>query len=467
MLMKKRLFLISFMIVLAVMAVGNSHTAHALNYPSAYSDYETEFDIRTSVKTTESFSFTANFPGSNFRLFIPPGATYINLQIYVNRDSLIGVAARIDQKPQCTYNTNQSEDQFGALPWKSPSDSSISIADYRVNDIQYKNRGGTIKAMEEVLSTEIPSPGEWLLIRDLSFDGSRIMKLTYTVYVNVATYNAWYTTTTFTDTGDPALTYGSAGGTCAAAWNQDYVEPEPEPPVDPGPPADATVEITSPADNETVSGVVTLTGTITGTGAKAVEFFVNNFSVGKDTTASGSPETYSVSWDTSALSGPYTITASVTDDGGTPLDTDEITLTVVVDPSVEQVLDAETLSVLQVDALQVSGQSVTLNPKLVFSTALTGEYDCYAMYLKGSDIFVAEEDGMWGGVAFQRLCDGGALKSYKKQTFSGASSWECGAFDNMPTQDIDDLKSEGLVFLVAVSKEGSGVFEGVIFSFTD
>ncbi len=189
------------------------------SYVSIYDNYETSHAI-DKTSGSHTFSVTKNNPGDRFRVFVPPGATYISLMVYAERNALIGVAARSDLEPRCNYNTNQCEDQFSALPWKSPGDPGLSWSGYRGHDLQFKNRGGTIKVVEKTLPRE-KAPGEWLFVRVLRYDSSRVPKLTYTVSVDVPTYQAWYKPEVFTN-GQPPLNTGIGGGNCNPAWSALY-----------------------------------------------------------------------------------------------------------------------------------------------------------------------------------------------------------------------------------------------------
>ncbi len=190
------------------------------------------------------------------------------------------------------------------------------MASYRGKDVQMKNRGGTIKIMEMVIPEE-SRPGEWLNIRALRYDAAAIVKLNFTVSVNVSAYNAWYKTDPFNAGGSPPSSQGSSGGYCSADWSEgcsgsqcngaDSNADEEEcnqtgrlacvfkggswnaSNCTCSTTASGTVAITSPSNNATVGGVVTVTATFNGTGVKDVEFFVgNSLSLGKDT----SPTTF-------------------------------------------------------------------------------------------------------------------------------------------------------------------------------
>ncbi len=91
---------------MAVCLVANAPTASA--YTSAYTNYETEHDIRDETDPNHTFSFVKNQPGATFKVFIPPGTTYINLMLYATRDALIGAAGRINSDPNCDYNLDST-----------------------------------------------------------------------------------------------------------------------------------------------------------------------------------------------------------------------------------------------------------------------------------------------------------------------------------------------------------------------
>ena len=73
-----------------------------------------------------------------------------------------------------------------------------------------------------------------------------------------------------------------------------------------------TVEITSPADGSSVSGMVSITAmALDNVGVARVEFFANGAAIGGST----GPE-FGINWDASALAGAYTITARAFDAAG-------------------------------------------------------------------------------------------------------------------------------------------------------
>ncbi len=342
---------------MAVCLVANAPTASA--YTSAYTNYETEHDIRTETDPTHTFSVVKSKPGASFKVFIPPGTTYINLMLYAERDALIGAAARLGAEPNCGYNLSLSDAQFAALPWIS-SNAALALSDFRVKDVQMKNRGGTIRILQMVVD-QITGAGEWLNIQALTYDKYTLGKFNYTVTVDTAAYNAWYNTDPFNAQGQPAGTSGSSGGSCAVDWSEgcqgsgcggENPNPTPTGCDNSGslgclfsggvwnsttcscstttPTTGGTVTITSPANGSTVSGQVTITATFSGAGASNVGFVVQSstgspFSLGTDTTASGG--VYSVAWNTTGLVGTYTITATAHGPGGSSLGSGTTTVT--------------------------------------------------------------------------------------------------------------------------------------------
>ena len=99
----------------------------------------------------------------------------------------------------------------------------------------------------------------------------------------------------------------------------DADEAAPEPTSQP-----LTVEITYPTDGSTVSGTITIQASAGGdNGVVSVEFFIDETSVGTDST---SP--YEYTWDTTNSDGSHTIIARATDTIG---DTAEDSITVIVD----------------------------------------------------------------------------------------------------------------------------------------
>ncbi len=92
--------------VIAALLVGTAATASAATasaaYPSVYTNYEKDHDIRNITDASHTFSFVKNSPGERFRIFIPPGATYVSVMLYASRNALIGAAARLDLAPSVT-----------------------------------------------------------------------------------------------------------------------------------------------------------------------------------------------------------------------------------------------------------------------------------------------------------------------------------------------------------------------------
>jgi hypothetical protein len=102
-----------------------------------------------------------------------------------------------------------------------------------------------------------------------------------------------------------------------------------------------TVDITTPADGSTVSGIVTISATAAdNVGVTRVDFFANDVLIG---TSSAGPN-YSVSWDTSALAGSFTIRARAFDAAGNFAD-DSVSVTVadLAAPSAPANLTAKSL----------------------------------------------------------------------------------------------------------------------------
>ncbi len=178
--------------------------------------YKAGHDIRTVTNTSHTFSSPLDNPGNDFQLFIPPGTTYVSLLLYAARDAEIGAAARLGLAPTGKYNLKAN---YYALPWIAP-DPPSPLPAFRGQDVQRRNRGGTIIIFELPLNPPQPEPGEWLFIKILSYDGSKIPKLTYTVKVDTEKYNAWYNTDPFDGQGQPAGEPGIEGGETDPIWNE-------------------------------------------------------------------------------------------------------------------------------------------------------------------------------------------------------------------------------------------------------
>ncbi len=346
---------------MAVCLAANVPAASA--YTSAYVNYKTEHDISTETNANHTFSYVKNQPGTTFKLFIPPGATYIQLMLYATRDALIGAAGRLNSDPNCNYNLDLSDAQFAALPWIS-SNAALSLGDFRAKDVQMKNRGGTIRLLQMVVD-QTTGAGEWLNIHVLRYDNNAIVKFNYTVTVNTAAYNTWYSDESFNAQGQPAGTSGSSGGYCADDWSVgcqgsdcggggttptptgcdnsgaltcmfsggswNYTTCACSTTTTPTPGATSgTVTITSPANGSSVSGQVTINATFSGSGESNVGFVVQSstgsaFSLGTDNSPSGG--VYSTSWNTTGLVGTYTITATAHGSAGSSLGSGNVTVT--------------------------------------------------------------------------------------------------------------------------------------------
>lgn len=78
--------------------------------------------------------------------------------------------------------------------------------------------------------------------------------------------------------------------------------------------AASSVQITSPADGATVSGVIQVAATAVGEGTTGVEFFADGASIGADDDGSNG---WSVAWDTTSVAaGPHSLMAVATESGG-------------------------------------------------------------------------------------------------------------------------------------------------------
>jgi len=122
-----------------------------------------------------------------------------------------------------------------------------------------------------------------------------------------------------------------------------------------------TVSITSPSENDTVSGMVTISGTATDNiGVLGVQFQLDGANLGAEDTTND----YSVDWDTASVTpGTYTLTAIARDLANNTTTSTPVTVTVTVEA---------TSNDLEITNLQVqSGQAYVVVPDGLLNGALT------------------------------------------------------------------------------------------------
>ncbi len=134
----------------------------------------------------------SSFP-NQFKLFIPPGTTYVAVSIKTARDNKIGVVARYKQIPLCQYCSYiWHEDKYYDVPWDWETGINLDILNQR--DVYLKNSGGTIQVPHS-LFFDVPlskNQAGWLYIKKLPFDSDWIMEMHVTIQVEKKTYLNWY-----------------------------------------------------------------------------------------------------------------------------------------------------------------------------------------------------------------------------------------------------------------------------------
>ncbi len=227
-----------------------------------------------------------------------------------------------------------------------------------------------------------------------------------------------------------------------------------------------TVSVISPSNNSVLSGQVTMTANAgDNVGVAGARFQVDGRNIGEED--HDSP--YSVVLDTTTLSnGTHIITVAVRDAAGNTTTSAGVTVGVnngVDSPDPDQVFPAETYPFSRVHSVPANGM-ITLNPTLNFSTGLQGVYNCYAACSIDGDIYFAEEN-FNGEIVFQKLQEGGVVKSFEKRVFSGETSWTCDVFSDLGPTNTSVIRDHEVFFLIAAAPENFGPPEGALFTFSD
>ncbi|MCP4690195.1 MAG: hypothetical protein GY859_19235, partial [Desulfobacterales bacterium] len=183
----------------------------AFGYSSIYSNYKDTNNPENFNGSTQVITELISPVPSTFKVFVPPGATKATMIVYAPQGQVLGVAARVDNAPQCSYNTSLSETVAETLPWDRPK--SGTLTQMRSNDYQMNNIDGQIEVFDWGLGT-LTGTGHWVYIRVLNYAGAYLPEVNFTVNVNVAAYTDWYETDPFNGYQPPNTPAGPTGGTC-------------------------------------------------------------------------------------------------------------------------------------------------------------------------------------------------------------------------------------------------------------
>ena len=143
------------------------------------------------------------FPDA-FRVFIPPGAIYGYVNIYMPIDGQEGIVVRFKRPPDGVYCQFAGQpSHYQDVPWDVPN--RVNLATLEKRDVYLRNWGGLAAAVTP-FSLRIPlstSGSGWLYIMKLPFTSSRIHKITASFRVNVDVFQRWYDEVEWDAAGDP------------------------------------------------------------------------------------------------------------------------------------------------------------------------------------------------------------------------------------------------------------------------
>ncbi len=171
--------------------------ADAATYVSAHGDkFAEKYHPDNIIGSGQLITLELDKPGEYMRVYIPPGATLVSLYYYASGNARLGVAARMDNPPQCEYTTSIyiTTESYLGLPWDTASAKSLSVFRSPDDDFQRKNEGGTATLMNN-MSFSVPlsaSQGGWLYLRSLKYSSNSFYRLVYNVSVDPKAYRAWY-----------------------------------------------------------------------------------------------------------------------------------------------------------------------------------------------------------------------------------------------------------------------------------
>ncbi|MFA5961637.1 MAG: hypothetical protein WC848_03075, partial [Parcubacteria group bacterium] len=206
-----------------------------VNYTGFHDQYDFDNPInRCNKPTLDNCEFRAeyslynkivNFP-EQFRVFIPPGSSSIDVTIYLTGQTSRYVAvARLGQSPTGTYSQsyfrNLSTDEFAKIPFNG-----TRVANIKDNDYVVTNSAGILSIIGGTIGSE--SVGQWVYVNIFPLSGSSL-NLAVNGTVSTTPFMEWFHTATWDANGDPAgvLTPTPTGPDCAAntcVGNSCYVD---------------------------------------------------------------------------------------------------------------------------------------------------------------------------------------------------------------------------------------------------
>jgi hypothetical protein len=490
---KPLILMVTFLTVVLSLAVSPAVYAA---YTSFYIDYAAEHDIRDTSKTTYTFSEKKKNPGRDFRVFVPPGATTLSMTIFLSQTAEYGVAVRGNTSPKCTYNL--TVDDMDNLPWDRPGTASLS--GIRSNDSQFKNIDGGILIFNG--GTSAPSSGQWVYVKGLSYDGSSVAEMLFTVKVNVATFNSWYNQRFPNGTGNPPSLSGSSGGTCEDAWSEGCtgncgggssgggssgggtVPTFQFPiggsgggtsnPTDPN--ADNTKPtgfMDSPKNDDIVVGNLELRLVAKDNKeVSKVEYYIDTDAAvavnGVLSSGDKTDGTWVGNFDTTTINdGTHNIWAKVTDASSNYIYT-SVTKVIVNNAGKNYAQEFEigppTEEGFPFYHVAVTGNTVKIAPTLLLAEPMEGTYKVLAAYVKDGNLWIADQS-IAGETEFwpfrDQLLFCGEITLTADQTQIG-----CSSFDNLPSLNLNILhKQNAHFFILLQNKADENDLYGVVFVF--
>ena len=148
---------------------------------------------------------------SRFKVYVPPGSTYLQIMLYLPKLGQVATVSRFGQPPTGDY----SEYTYADFP--IDSDAGATMAQLQAGDYITRNSGGHTTLINQY-SPKVPTGGGWLYVRVFAFDASVPIENRYTLRVGLPQYQAWFQAMDQTLGWD---TFGETGGYVVAGVSDD------------------------------------------------------------------------------------------------------------------------------------------------------------------------------------------------------------------------------------------------------
>ncbi len=327
-----------------------------------------------------------------FRFYVPPGATFAALTLYVPRDALMAAVGRFGSPPTWNMAT-----PFSSIPMTTTSWESI-VAGTGVSG----NQGGRIELVNgglpsslAITETDYRSPsynymGRWLYVKVLNYTSGQASSIIFQVTVNTAEYKKWYNF--MTEKGYWA-NFEAVGSVVTTPTTPTTTTP-----------TTGDTSSTTPVTGNPIFGGIDYNGT------------------------SGSTTTTSPSL-LDLLNGTPTTTTPTTT---TPTQTVSTNLTTFLTGSY---LDELTGPVM----VNHSASKMRITSGLYYTGLPYGHVRCYAAYVENGELYMAQRQSN-GSIDFLKYISGD-IPYYDVTFLNGSTNWTCTAFNNLGEIDTSTAKT--------------------------